>query len=61
MSARRKLNAAHATGALLVAGVLGLVTGSGAVFLVGLGGLLAADLIAGNIRPDRPDRRRGKR
>jgi hypothetical protein len=56
MSARSKLNGAPAAGALLVAGLLGLLTGSGTVFLVSLGGLLAADLIAGNIRPPRSQR-----
>ena len=55
MSARKKLNGAHAAGAVLVAGLLGLLSGSGTVFLVSLGGLLAADLVAGNIRP-RPRR-----
>ena len=44
MSARKKLNGAHTTSALLVAGLLGLLTGSGTVFLVSLGGLLAAAL-----------------
>jgi hypothetical protein len=53
MSARTKLNGAYAAGALLAAGLLGLLTGSATVFLVSLGGLLAADLIAGNIRPPR--------
>ncbi len=56
MSARTKLNGAHAAGALLVAGPQGLLTGSGTVFLVSLGGLLAADVIAGNIRPPRSPR-----
>ncbi len=56
MSARRKLNGAHATGALVVAGLLGLLTGSGTVFLVSLGGLLVTDLVAGNIRPSRSPR-----
>jgi hypothetical protein len=55
MSARKKLNGAHTAGAVLVAGLLGLLSGSGAVFLVSLGGLLAADLVSGNIRP-RPRR-----
>ena len=50
MSARKKLNGAHAAGAVLVAGLLGLLSGSGTVFLVSLGGLLAADLVSGNIR-----------
>jgi hypothetical protein len=53
MSARRKLNGAYAAGALVVAGLPGLLTGSGAVFLVSLAGLLVADLVAGNIRPPR--------
>jgi hypothetical protein len=53
MAARKKLNAAFAIGALLVAGALGLITSSATVFLISLGGLLVADLIAGNIRPRR--------
>lgn len=53
MSARKKLNGAHVLGALLVAGLLGAVTGSGGIFWVSLGGLLAADVLAGNIRPPR--------
>jgi hypothetical protein len=53
MSARTKLNGAHVAGALLVAGLLGLFTRSLGVFLFSLGGLLVADLVAGNIRPPR--------
>jgi hypothetical protein len=56
MSARSKLNGAYAVGALLVAGLLGLLTGSGTVFLVSLVGLLVADLIAGHIRLPRSPR-----
>jgi hypothetical protein len=33
--------------------LLGMLTGSLAVFLIGLTALLAADLVAGNIRPPR--------
>jgi hypothetical protein len=56
MSARRKLNGAHLTGSLVVAGLAGLATGSGAVFVAALGLLVAIDVVAGNIRP-RPPRR----
>jgi hypothetical protein len=50
VSARRKLNAAHLLGALLVAGLVGLATGSGLAFTVALGGLLLAGLVARDIR-----------
>jgi hypothetical protein len=50
MSARTQLNGAHLAGSLLVAGVLGLLTGSETVFLVSLGSLLVIDVIAGHIR-----------
>jgi hypothetical protein len=53
MSARNKLNGWHLFGALVTAAVLGLLSGSAAVFLVTLGGVLAADVFAGNIRPPR--------
>lgn len=56
MSARRQLNAAYFVAAVFTAGIVGLLTGSGMVFLVSLAGLLAADLIAGNIRPPRSRR-----
>ena len=50
MSAKNKLNGAHFLGALLVAGLLGVVTGSFAVFVVALIGLLIAGALAGDIR-----------
>jgi hypothetical protein len=56
MSARTRLNDAHAAGSLLVAGLLRLLTGCGKVVLVSLGGLRAAVLIADSIRPPRSPR-----
>lgn len=53
MSARNKLNGAFALGSFLMAGLLGLVTGSLTVFVVSLGALVLANLIAGDIRPGR--------
>ncbi len=51
MNARHKLNAAYVNGTLLVAGTLGLVTQSWALFGVALVIGLALDYWAGNIRP----------
>ena len=51
LSARKKLNAAHVLGCLVVAALVGLLANSWFVFLCCLATLLAADLIAGNIRP----------
>jgi hypothetical protein len=51
VSARQKLNGAFLTGGLVVAGLAGLATGSGTVFLVALSALVAIDIVAGNIRP----------
>ena len=50
MGAKSKLNALHLEGALIVAGLLGLATGSLSFFLVVLAGLLAAGVISGDIR-----------
>jgi len=50
MSARRKLNAAHLLGSLLIAGLVGLITGSGLAFTVALVALLLADLVSRDIR-----------
>ena len=50
MGAKQKLNAAHLNGALLVAGLAGLLTGSWPVFLVAFAALVAGDHLAGNIR-----------
>lgn len=51
MSARKKLNAAHGLGSLIVASLVGACADSVAVFLVTLVALLLADWAAGNIRP----------
>jgi hypothetical protein len=50
MSAKHRLNAAPLYGALLVAGLLGWVTGSLLVFLFALIALLFAGYHAGDIR-----------
>jgi hypothetical protein len=50
MFAKHKLNGAHFTGILLIAGLFGWLTGSGTVFLIALGGLLVAAYHAGDIR-----------
>ena len=50
MSAKHKLNAAHWLGALLVASLLGGLTGSWSVFLLALVALLVASWLAGDIR-----------
>lgn len=56
MSARQKLNLAHLNGGLVLAGLVGLLTGSWVVFVVVFGTLTAIDLVAGNIRPARRER-----
>jgi hypothetical protein len=56
MSARRKLNGTHLTGGLVVAGLVGLLTGSWSVFVVVFGTLAVIDVAAGNIRPSRRQR-----
>ena len=53
MSARQKLNGAYLTGSLMMAGLVGLVTGSWMVFGVAFGTMAAIDLATGNIRPNR--------
>lgn len=58
MSARQKLNQACINGALLISGVIGLVTGSFAVFLGGLVFLVLLNLHAGEIRLRGRQRRR---
>jgi hypothetical protein len=50
MGAKQKLNAAHLSGALVIAGLIGLATQSWNVFLVALVGFVAIDLVAGNLR-----------
>jgi hypothetical protein len=50
MGAKQKLNSAHLTGALVIAGLIGLATQSWNVFLVALAGAIVTDLVAGNLR-----------
>ena len=50
MSAKNKLNGANFLGALLIAGLVYGVTGSLAVGVVALVGLLVAGVVAGDIR-----------
>jgi hypothetical protein len=53
MSARLKLNRAYFVGSLWLAGVVGGLTQSWLIFVLGLLALLAANLYAGEIRPTR--------
>ena len=57
MGARAQLNGAHLTGCLLLAGVVGAISGSILIALFAFLALAAIDLVAGNIRPS-PQRRR---
>ena len=50
MGAKSKLNALHLEGALIVAGLIGLATGSFPIFLLTLAGLLAVGVVSGDIR-----------
>ena len=50
MSAKHKLNTAHFSGALLVASLIGWLTGSVIVFLLALIALLVAGYHAGDVR-----------
>ena len=56
MSARQKLNVAFLNGSLLLAGVLGLATDSGMVFVVALIVLLVGNVMLGEIRSRKRDR-----
>ena len=51
MNARSKLNLAFLNGSLVVAAVIGLLTGSWAVFILVLAILLAGNFLRGDIRP----------
>jgi hypothetical protein len=51
MGARQKLNAASATGALAVGGLVGALSGSWLVFVVTAGVLIGASFCAGATRP----------
>jgi hypothetical protein len=53
MGARNKLNAAHMNGILIIAGLAGLLTGSWAVFAVGVAILFILSVHSGGIRPKR--------
>ena len=50
MGAKQKPNAAHLNGALLLAGLAGLLSGSWPVFALTFAVLVAGDYLAGNIR-----------
>jgi hypothetical protein len=50
MTAKHKLNAAHLTGSLFVALLLGAATNSATVFVLGAIALLVAGFLAGDIR-----------
>jgi len=53
MNARNKLNAAQVNGVLFIAGLLGLATNSGVVFLLAAAVLFATSWQSGTIRPER--------
>ena len=53
MGAKKKLNAANFMGAFLIAGILGVVTNSLAVFLLAGAALLVAGWTTGDIRHER--------
>jgi hypothetical protein len=55
--ARQKLNSIYLTGAAIVAGFVGLMFKSITVFVICLGGLIAAMFYDGSLRP-KPTRRR---
>jgi hypothetical protein len=50
MGARSKLNAAYATGSLIVASLIGGITQSWPVFLIALGFLLVSNICMSEIR-----------
>ena len=50
MGARQKLNEAHVNGALIAAGVLGLMTGSWVIFIIAGAALIGAATSNGDIR-----------
>lgn len=56
MGARTKLNAAYLNGTLLIAGVVGALTGSWTVLGVALAGLLVWHVVAGTLRGPRAPR-----
>ena len=56
MGARQKLNQVYATASLLLATFIGCLAQSWAAFVIALIVLLALNLLAGDIRPNRRDR-----
>lgn len=50
MGAKSKLNSAYINGALVIAGMVGLITGSCTVFAVVCIVLIASSIVAGDIR-----------
>jgi hypothetical protein len=50
MNARQKLNSGHINGALLVAGLIGGLTGSWTIFGLTVAGLLITKVMSGDIR-----------
>lgn len=50
LGARQKLNSAHLTGSLIIAGVAGVITESFVVFLIALGVLIVCSINDGGIR-----------
>ena len=57
MGARTKLNEVNVLGALAIAGLVGILTGSWTVFLVAGALLVAAGVYSGDIRPSKGRRR----
>ena len=49
-TAKQKLNSFHFNASLLIAGVIGMATGSWLIFAIVLGGLLMAGYHSGDIR-----------
>ena len=60
MGARQELNKVHVIGSLGAAGLLGLLTGSFAVFVVASAVMIGASVCTGGIR-GKPDGRSGNR
>ena len=56
MNSREKLNAIFAGGALLVALLLGMTTGSFGIFVIAMVGLLVAMVNQGMVRPGKTRR-----
>jgi hypothetical protein len=50
MNARQKLNGGHVNGALLVAGLIGGLSGSWTIFCLALAGLVLTKFLGGDIR-----------